>query len=144
MTTIIRFQTRDLREFDEAAPARAHEKLLDAIDALTLRLPPLPVDDGKSFANGTGFLQHAPHRVREVKEGIIALWGGDADIQREAVHLPPFSSALCGLLSDSNSPLYPLWWRLGCIDRQWREWGQPYFALHPLKGKHIRLNRIHG
>ena len=37
-------------------------------------------------------------------------------------------------------PLERAWGRIACIDKQFREWGQQYFANNPSEGKQVRLN----
>lgn len=42
--------------------------------------------------------------------------------------------------NDGNDHLYRLWNRVMATDDAFREWGQPYFALNPGKGKNKQLN----
>lgn len=53
---------------------------------------------------------------------------GHGVFQHPAADIHPFSVA--GRVLDSG-PLSRAWWRFMCIDEQWREWEQPYFARNP-------------
>jgi len=43
------------------------------------------------------------------------------------------------VLDDSDSALYYFWAKLICVDKKYRYWGQPYYALHPERGKQKRI-----
>ena len=45
-----------------------------------------------------------------------------------------------GRIVDGNAPFSKAWYRFMCIDKDYREWGQGYFALHPNEGKQVKLN----
>jgi hypothetical protein len=55
-------------------------------------------------------------------------------IDNETVH----SSYVGRLLGDYGiRPLENAWYRFSCVDKQYREWGQPYFATNPDKGTNV-------
>ncbi len=39
------------------------------------------------------------------------------------------------MIDGGDDVLHRAWYRVYCIDASGREWGQPYFALHPTEGK---------
>ena len=107
----------DGARFDTAAAALERDALIEECQAATTFLRHTPTDDGCAFANGGGFLQQ-PTGSRQ--------------------RLLTFLEAK-GVHRDSNGPLGLLLYRLHCIDTQDREWGQPFFALHPHRGKQVAV-----
>ena len=107
-------------------------------------LSPTPKDDGCSFANGDGYIKHDKAKLRNAQIQILKLCKERIDhkwiqqtIEDESVH----PSYVGRLIDDYNiRPLNKAWFRFMCVDNQNREWGQPYYANNPEKGKQVQLN----
>jgi len=139
---ITQYKTKDGTVFSAKAKADKHEKLCDEINAAMKPLGPLPKDGRHKFTDcdfvgGKGYLSHNPSVVLQVRIGLVKIagrfHGWFKQHKAEDIH----SHSVAGrYLSDGGpSVLYTAWSRLMCIDDQGREWGQPYFALNPNKGK---------
>lgn len=139
MQTITKYKANDGKEFNSERDAISHESLLSRIDVAMVPLGKTPKDDGCDFANGGGFIQHSRLAVDLAKLALIELWDGDQKTKDAAKISPPSHSIIGRYLSDSNSPIYPAWCRLLCIDSEFREWGQPYFAQNPSQGKQFQI-----
>jgi hypothetical protein len=98
---------RDVLIADEA---RMRDVLIAECETFAAReMRPRP--DNTDFANGHGFVLQPPG----ARERLLA-WLRAKGANR-----------------DSSGPIGKLLWRLQCMDDLNREWGQPYFALHPDK-----------
>ena len=137
MKAVTRYQANDGAVFVEKADCKAHESLTEDVAKIMSRLFPLPDDKGCKFANGGGYIQHDAETFKSVREGLLRL------AQRECPHKwidqsladdtidPSWAGRIIG---DSSVPLDRAWRRIVCTDKQFREWGQPFFALNPDKG----------
>ncbi len=146
MKAVVKYQANDGSLFDDEATASSHDKFLAALKTLEATLPPLPQNDGCSFANGDGYIQHDSATVRAYKQAILRLaaerklgfkfaeWVDHPD----DVHP---HGVVGRILSDGDRHLYKAWYRMMCMDDQLREWGQPYFALNPGTGKSFEIKR---
>jgi hypothetical protein len=138
MKTITQYQAEDGRIFNNKAECLNHDAVLRNIDFVMHRMPKRP--QTSEFENGDGYIQHNPQTVELVKNALIDMWQGEENFKLESRAHPARYSILGRIFSECNSPLAVPWQRLCCIDDHYREWGQPFFALHPDKGNQIRLN----
>lgn len=129
----------DNREFDSEEECLKHEQLLKSIEDIMDKMPAKPKDDGCSFANGHGYLQHDLASLRAAKDAIFDIWNGPENV-KEGAKKASGPTIIGRYLDDSGSPLYEPYMRLACVDSQGWEWGQAYYSLHPEKAEHIRLN----
>jgi hypothetical protein len=133
VTPFTKYKCRNGAEFASEEAARKYEILLDEVDAAMAPLGRHP--DTCDFANGGGYLQHAPGAVFKAFDAIVAL------VERTLASLPegwqPLPSAeiwrcrggiIGRYLDDSHSVLWRAWVRFLCVDDRFREWGQPYHA----------------
>lgn len=111
------YVANDDSRFDTEGAAVAREELIAMCAEATAFLVPKPPNDGCAFFNGNGYRQQ-PTGSRE------KLW---AFLQSQGVN------------RDCSGPIGELLHRMHCIDLNDREWGQPYFALNPGKGKMVAL-----
>jgi hypothetical protein len=135
---MVKYRAKDGTLCDSEAEADDLDRTLAAIDAAMSRLAPR--SDGMAFTDGRGYVQHDPADVKRAREAIFRAaakeqaWyfakHPEADTA-ETAH--PLRHILGRILDDSGSLFYRPWMRLACIDDAGREWGQPYFALHPDK-----------
>lgn len=142
---ITKYQADDGREFKTKEDCLAHELLCDKVAGIVSNLPDKPENDGCSFANGGGYLQHEKHALVSAKKALLSLaneisphkWFVQS-IEDDTAH-----SSWAGRIIDDSEKLAPInkaWYRIMCVDEQFREWGQPYFANNPNKAKQVRLN----
>lgn len=131
MKSITKFQSDDGSEWTTPEQALARDRLCREVNEAMALLPPRPVD--RTLDRGERFLQHNRDVVLRAKQAIVDLaWRetGHEVFKHPAADIHPFSVA-GRVLDDSGSPLNRAWWRFMCIDDQWREWEQPYFARNP-------------
>lgn len=119
------------------------KKVKDAMAPLGSR-PDLPHCE---FSNGGGYFHHHPSEVSEVKRSLLALvreygweWEGlkNATCPPEDVSPDWFARILDG---ERQGPLNRAYCRLMCLDADGREWGQPYYAMHPDEGTQLCLGK---
>lgn len=144
MEKITKFKAIDGKEFTGEIECFKYELLLKRVDEIMALLPPTPDNDGCSFANGDGYIQHDKAKLRNAQVQILEICKEYIDhewiqqtidaIHDETVHL----SYVDRLLGDYGiRPLEDAWYRFSCVDKQCREWGQPYFANNPNKGTDV-------
>lgn len=140
MKVITKYQADDGTEFNSKLDCMKHEVLCEKIQQIMALLPKRP--DDMEFANGHGYVQHAEKSVIQFRNRLLALMDGQIDHPwvGETRQGKAHPSYLARLLDDSASPLGAAWNRLLMIDKKFREWGQPYYAMHPDRGEQTRLN----
>jgi hypothetical protein len=148
---IIVWKATDGSQWKDEEAARKRDALCADVAEALLPLGAKP--DGTDFANGGGFVQHTEAQVRRVRrelysianvKGILKWW---FDSQREdhaqteeALKMGIHPSWYRRMLDGAHAPLDRAYGRLNCIDGQFREWGQPYYADHPDEAKQVCLN----
>ena len=145
MQQITKWKADDGCEFAGMVECLAYESLCAQVDAIMTAFPCRPKNDGCRFSNGGGFIQLSEDVVKDVRCKLLDIiatkinhrWIEEARDMR--VH-PPYVARLVGELN--LKPLYQAWGRVGCIDKQWREWGQPYYATNPDQGEQIMLASV--
>ena len=105
------------------------------IQQILSQLPPMIDDfmiDGEhhAFSAGDYYVQHIPEVLEKVQREFLDLCYQETDNKiflSEKVH----RQGIVGrYLDDGGGPLYKGWYRFMCIDDEYREWGQPYFAIN--------------
>ena len=143
MEVITKFKAVDGKEFIHQHECMAYEVLIMQVDKIMSVLPYIPKDC--DFANGDGYIQHDTKQLRVVEIEILKLckkhikhhWIQQS-IDNELMH----KSYVGRLLGDYDiRPLNNAWYRLMCIDKMGREWGQAYYANNPTAGQQIQLNK---
>lgn len=127
MKAIIQYQSDDGHIFNTEAEALAQEVLCRQIALATLPLGPRC--DLPGFSSGCGYLQHDPQAVKVCESVFRRLVPCDDKTPISAIgrfHLDGETAR--------TRALHKLYWRLSCIDDQSREWGQPFYAMHPEEG----------
>lgn len=141
---ITRYQAEDGSVFTTEDAAYRYVTTASQIARLLDSLPARP-DTGTDFENGGGYIQHTRESLRPVWNGLLELanvlfphqwfdqskdFGADAS----------WAARLIGDLD--NKQLQHAWWRMSCVDRNtFREYGQPYFALHPAQVEGGQINQ---
>lgn len=144
METITKFKAIDGKEFTSEQECLKYESLIRKVDGIMALLPPTPDNDGCSFANGDGYIQHDKAKLKNAQVQILELCKDYIDhkwIQQTIDDESVRPSYVGRLIDDYNiRPLNKAWFRFMCVDKQNREWGQPYYANNPEKGKQVQLN----
>lgn len=144
MKAITKYEAADGSEFETESRCAAYESLCAEVADVVAALPALPKDDGCKFANGGGYVQHNPDTFRAVRTKLLQI------AQRECPHRWITESLEKGdeihaswagrIISESSTPLWRAWNRIYCTDKQFREWGQPYYAEHPEAAEQFCVN----
>lgn len=144
MEVITKYKAIDGKEFNTDLECLDHELLIKKVDEIMSPLHPIPKDDGCVFANGGGYIQHDKKILILVRRSLLELCKTYVDhkwIQQTIDDESVDASWVSRLLGDYGiNPLYMAWNRFSCIDKNQREWGQPYYANNPEKAKQIQLN----
>lgn len=104
-----------------------------------------------NFANGHGFIQQTKLQVVAAMGSLLFVVKSyipdhkSVDLAIEQSLAGEFVSPHTTIVSRLIDEMCPrvvqdAWHRFACMDVDFREWGQPYFALHPDIGEHIQLN----
>jgi hypothetical protein len=143
------WSAEDGARFDTEAECAKYEKLCAKVVEIMKTLRQRPDDKGCNFSNGAGFRQHEKTQFLSVQRALVQLAkpyiGNDKDFKRHidfamAAAKPVGLCFISRLISECcPRPLDRAWNRLCCFDDQFREWGQPYYAMHPEAAKQVSL-----
>lgn len=142
MKAITTYEANDGSQHDSREKAIGRDLLIANIRALMMPLGERP--DDTDFSNGNGFIQHTEAIIQRVKGDLLYLakpYLGDL-IKQEWIDRPQevHPMSFVGRLFDEvDGPLRKAWFRLMCVDGDWREWGQPYYAINPTEGKQFNV-----
>lgn len=125
---LTKYEAEDGALFDSEIECTKHERLVKELKAIMKPLGKKPKDPGCRFANGDGYIQHDLEDVEKAKQDLLNLFNRG---QKEKMGF----SYLGRYLNDNMSPAYDEWLRLYSVDVHGREWGQPFYAQNPGKGK---------
>lgn len=138
MKEVTKYQADDGRVFDTEHEAIVQDAKAVSLKKISKLLKPIPENDGCKFSNGAGYVQQDALRVQEYKRGIMLLGACHhpkmAEWAKNPIEVHP-QSIVGRILSDCDQLLYRAWHRVMCMDGQFREWGQPYYAMNPEKGE---------
>lgn len=145
MKEITKWKAEDGCEFINKEECINYENLCAQVETIMSVFPKRPENDRCSFANGNGFIQLSEKIVNNARYELLDLIATKIDhkwikqSKKENIH-PSYVSRLVN--EYGIRPFCNAWSRFECIDKQWREWGQPYFANHPEEGKQIKIASI--
>ncbi len=135
MKTITKFVADDGSEHQDAAACIKRDELVAAVRGIMLLLGDLPKDDHSNFANGGGYIQHNPATVLAVRKALCEeakAYTSHRWVQETIDGGWSVSAGWAGrMLGEIGGPLERAWNRIMCITKDGREYGQPYYALHP-------------
>ncbi len=146
MEEVKRFLSEDGQIFDDVYACVEHEKLINAINEIESRMPIRPKNDGCKFGNGEGYLQHEKDVIDKAMVDLLKV----SDIDKEYWDKPqfldnPFScrfGIIGRVIDDSRSAINSLWYRFMCMDENYREYGQCYYATHQSESTGGCLNGV--
>jgi len=117
MRRVDRWECGDGSVWTSEARARDRDVLIAEASAFIASLNLKPIPKGGEFSNGAGYVQQ-PAGSRDMIVG----WAKSKGWNR-----------------DTDGPVGRVAYRAHCTDHMDREWGQPYFALNPTKGKQFEV-----
>lgn len=142
MKIIQKYAANDGTEFPSAEACLAHENLCAAVLREVEKLPPARKDN--AFLNGEGFIQHERGAFlafqRFLIDQLALVWSGfpprHLDWARE--HKFPIGMTIIGryMADCAPAPVSVAWHRVMCADNNFREYGQPFFAIRANKSAH--------
>ncbi len=143
METITKYKADDGREFLDAGECRTHEENCSLAENIMSEMCPRP--GGTDFANGSGYIQHEPSKVLEVRAKFLEFckrytthkWIQESIDKGFEAHAS-WAARIIGEAAPDT--IYKHWHRFSCIDSSGREWGQPFYADHPEKAESNQLN----
>lgn len=143
MQTITKYKADDGVEFLNASECELHEANCELAEAIMRTLPKKP--DSCDFSNGGGYVQHDAETLLKARNRFLEFVKRYTDhkwIQQSIDGGMDIDCSWAGRIIGECAPssIYKHWCRFGCVDKSFREWGQPYYALNPEQGKQIRLN----
>lgn len=144
MKTITKYKALDGAEFTDPVECEKYEAFARRCEAVIKHLKPLPKDKDLRFANGHGFIQQDPMSVAAVRRDLLELAKEVTTHKwiQQSIDDPTAHHSWAGrIISEVSEPLWKAWYRIGCIDKQGREWGQQYYADHPDQAEQFEITR---
>ena len=144
MEKIAKYKANDGSLFDSEEDCMAHENNCAAAARIMQAIPDKP--KGCDFSNGSGFIQHSSGGLLLARTALLELikekYTQHKWIQQSIDKGWDAHSSYAGRIIDECCPnsISKHWYRFMCIDDQYREWGQPYYANNPLDAKQVCLN----
>ncbi len=136
MKTVMKFVADDGKEFEDMKECVQYETLCARVHELEkLMLSELPV--------GTDYIQQNRKKVLEFQRCAIAMlkeaapWASAQwEVWMEIEH-PIGGSHLGRVASEQLRPIAHMFWRLHCMDREFRKFSQPFYAIAADKGRGV-------
>jgi hypothetical protein len=131
MRKITKYLSNDGLEFDSESLCLAHERLAyEVAERLKTLLPPVK-DGAEAYTQQSGEVVLALQLwlVEQVEKASGQFWPE----VREARE--PLGMSIIGRFQCDCGPaaIRGAWFRLQCMDRKFREWGQPFYAIEANK-----------
>ena len=146
MIEIIKYKAIDGTEFNDKEKCVLHENLINEVDLLMNKLVDRPKEN--YFYNGEGYIQQSSYIVARVKMQLLDLMNERVDhhwIKRTMENLDADPSWVQRIIGESEfTPLAKAWYRFSKIDKDGKEWGQPYFVKNNEDAKMIELASYDG
>jgi hypothetical protein len=142
------YEAADGARFDKETECIAYEDLCLEVGSIMEKLKPRPDDAGCNFSNGTGFRQHSKESFLDAQRSLVKIarrffndkYSTPHFDHAEAAVFPVGHTMVSRFINEGcPRPVDRAWHRLGCFDKQFREWGQPYYAMNPDKGEQVSL-----
>ena len=140
MQTVTRYKANDGTEFTNAVDAVDRDALLIEIEKANAIMK-RAVDDGCSFTNGHGYIQHTPEEVNQFHIAVAVLIRLEYNDEHAQTFLKNPRGIIHRILDDPKCPLGRTMNRVFCIDDRYREWGQPFYAMNPDQGDQVECSR---
>lgn len=143
METITKYKSVDGIEFSDEAACAKYEATKAIIDGVMALLPAKPDLPGCEFENGAGFIQHDRETFTKVRRRLLEIANAEFPhkwFEQSMADDNANASWAARLIGEGNNrALDRAWHRIYCTDAELREWGQPYYAMHPNDAKQVCL-----
>jgi len=143
MKMITKYKAFDNTEYTDQSKCIEHEANCKQADLIINKLKKVP--NSCDFTNGEGYVQHDYSNVLSVRNEFLEFckryttfkW-----IQETIDGGFDVDASWAGRVIGESAPNYisKMWYRFSCIDKQQREWGQPYYAANKGDRKEVQLN----
>ena len=148
MKVITKYVSNDNIEFLNENDCVEHERNMEIVEYIMMKLPLIP--DSCNFSNGHGYIQHNESDLLNVRNEFLEFFKRYSDhkwIQQTIDGGFESHSSWAGRIIGECGyhSISKHWYRFGCIDSQFREWGQPYYAMDgntPTGGDFVQLNEV--
>ena len=143
MKVITKYVANDNVEFLNELDCIRHEHNILAVEKIMSQLPEKP--DSCDFSNGHGYIQHNEIDLLNVRNEFLEFLNKNKpgtnkkDFNYYFLMMGSINSVL--KYKSIGNHVY----RFQCIDGQFREWGQPYYAMDgntPTDGDFVQLNEV--
>lgn len=137
-----KFVADDNREFDTELEAAQHNVLLAKIKSIEKLLGG---PQNKKVADNKGYYQHTQTNISKAWGLVIELsrpyfksYENLKNLPADQIHPMGLGGRIISECADDT--INKMWWRFSCIDKEGREWQQPYFALNTGTGTQTKIN----
>lgn len=145
MKAITKYVADDGVEFIDEAKCREHDALIVEVAEVMRPLGErYKHGDTCDYENGAGYVQHTTAAVADVRGRLLHIAQRFTDhkwirqtLEKGSDAHASWAGAAIG--ESCPLPLREAWWRISTMDKQGREWGQPYYADHPAEAKQVCL-----
>lgn len=136
MNAVIKYVAYDGREFIDLSACLKYERDCRTADKIIAQLPERP--DSCDFSNGElGYIQHDRELFLKVRLELLEQAHKESphDWLKQAMNDATIHSSWPSrIISECcTRQLCLAWNRISCVDSEFREWGQPYYANNPDK-----------
>ena len=143
MQIITKYKANDGREFTDDKKCVIHELNCECAERIMSELPSTP--NSCEFKNGSGYVQHDSQELLNTRNAFLGFVMRYSDHKwiRESIEKGfDADPSWAGKIISECAPniIYKHWARFMCIDKKFREWGQPYYSAHPDEAKQNKLN----
>ena len=143
MKTVLKYVADDGSEFESEQQCVEYEDLAKEVNDLLALLPERP--SNCDFSNGGGYIQHDKDIFLNMREALLKIVMRYSTHRwiREALEKPEVHPSWVGrIINDScPRPIRSAWDRIHCTSKDFKEYGQPYYAYHQEEAENVCLNR---
>lgn len=134
MEVVLKFKANDGVIYNSEAEANKADMIFDICEEMNKQLP----DEPENFREVNGYLQCDKVIVDNLKELFLKTANAYFKPTTPFIH---FDGIVGRYISDSGTQAFnKIYFRLSCIDSNYRMWHQVYFRLNPQKANKIKMN----
>lgn len=131
MEQIIKWRARDGVEFSSIDECATYEVLCDNVEKALADLPSEPLAHGTCRAINSDIVIKFQREIVRLFRIAVPYLADDKHTLWAFTATRPAGQTLIGRYIDdvAPAPIRRAWFRVMCIDQQFREWSQPYYAI---------------
>lgn len=142
MKIISKFAAKDGVEFATECECLGYEDACSDIDQIISMLPEKP--NTCEFSNGGGYIQHEMESFMKTRNAYleyVKVYTDHKWIQQSIdMGIDAHPSWIARISECFPDYIAKKWYRFQCVDDQFREWGQPFYADNPSDAEQKRIN----